>query len=84
MAVAILFVFGNIFSCWLNYVHFSALEADCPVGRGKEGVVSSYAHIGSGEEFRTALSDDNGAGGDLLAPEAFDASVLSVAVSSVP
>jgi hypothetical protein len=84
MAVAILFVFGNSFLCCLNYVHLSALEADCPIGRGKQGVVSSYAHIGSGEEFRTALSDYNRAGRDLLAPEAFDASVLSVAVSSVP
>ncbi len=64
-------------------MHFSALEADCAIGGGKEGVVSSYADIGSGEEFRTALPDDDGAGGDLLAAKAFDASVLGVAVSSV-
>jgi hypothetical protein len=64
-------------------MHFSAMEADCAVGGGKERVVSPYADIRSREEFRTALSDDNGACGDLLAPEAFDASVLGVAVSSV-
>jgi len=76
-------LFGNILSYWLHYVHFSALEADCAVGGSKEGVVSSYADVGSREEFRPALSDDNGTGGDLLAGKAFDASVLSVAVSSV-
>jgi len=65
-------------------VDFAALEFDFAVGEGEEGVIAADAYVKAGVELGSALADDDGAGGDLLAAVGFYAAVLGVAVAAVP
>ena len=67
----------------LSDVHFAALEFYVAVFEREDGVIAAYADIEAGVELRSALTDDDGAGGDELPAVGFDASVLRVAVATV-
>ena len=62
-------------------VHVDAaagLEADGAVDQGVEGVVASDADVPALLVLRTALTNEDRAGGDLLATEALDAAELGL------
>ena len=63
---------------------FAALEFDLAVLEGEEGVIRADADVEAGHEFRAALADDDGAGRDDLPAIRLDATILRIAVASVP
>jgi len=63
---------------------FAALEFDLAVFEGEESVVRADADVEAGHEFRAALADDDGASRDDLPAIRLDATILRIAVASVP
>jgi hypothetical protein len=61
----------------------AAVETNLPVGKGKEGVVTSHADILSGMKSGASLADDDGTGGDGLAAKTFYSETLAAAVATV-
>ena len=61
----------------------TAVETNLPVGKGKEGVVTSHADILSGMKSGAPLADDDGTGGDGLAAKTFYSETLAAAVATV-
>ena len=74
----------RMFSVSLNYVNFSALETDGAVGGGKQGVIPAHSDVVAGEEFCSALANNNRAILRSLAAVKLYAAELWVAVSAVP
>jgi hypothetical protein len=65
-------------------VDLAALETNLAVRGGEQRIVPAHTDVRAGEEFRAALPDDDRSGLDGLAAKQFHASVLGVAISSVP
>ena len=74
----------RVFGYSLNYVNFSALETDGAVGGGKQGVIPAHSNVMAGEEFRSALANNNRAVLGSLAAVKLYATELWVAVPAVP
>jgi hypothetical protein len=55
------------FGSLLDDVDFSALETDCSVRGGEQCIVPAHSDVEAGEEFRSALPDDNRAAPHRLA-----------------
>jgi len=61
----------------------AAVKADVAVGKREKGVIAPHADVGTGVEFGAALTDEDGAGENELATEAFHAETLAVTVPTV-
>jgi hypothetical protein len=73
----------TIFS-FLDYVDFSALELDFAGACREKRKISSHFDVLAGEEFRSALPNDDTADLGLFARVQLNASVFRVTVSAVP
>ena len=61
----------------------AAIKADVAVGKGEKGMIATHADVVTGVELGAALTDEDGAGENELAAEAFHAETLAVAVAAV-
>jgi hypothetical protein len=61
----------------------SLVEEDLPIGEREEGPIAASADVLARDEFRTALTDDDAAGGDELAAKFLDAKPFADAVAAV-
>ncbi len=69
---------------WLRSGEASTIDKlYAAVDFGEEGVVAAAAYVLAGFERCSALTDDDGASGDELAAECFDAEALRVGVAAV-
>ena len=64
-------------------MNLAALELDGSILEGKKRVVRAAADIKARLKLRSALADNDGAGGDKLSAVGFHATILSIAVAAV-
>jgi len=59
------------------------IEGDLPIGESEQGPIPARAHILTGDEFRSTLTDKNAAGCHKLTAKSFHAQPLADAVAPV-
>ncbi len=65
------------------HVNLAALEFDLAVDQCEYGVIATDADVETGVELRSALADDDAAGGYELTTIGFNAAILRIAVATV-
>jgi hypothetical protein len=69
---------------WNNvYPAAFLIEFNLSIDQSEEGPITTGTDIVTGDEFSSALTDENTTGGDHLASEAFNAKALTITVTAI-